>query len=84
MQILVAQAKPTPAEDLQAMDQAAITAHYIEAAMVKYHEKEQKYPEQIRELERECERHSRFFFDSEKELVRRVDMISAELAEKAK
>ena len=52
MQILVAQAKPTPAEDLQAMDQAAITAHYIEAAMVKYHEKEQKYPEQIRELER--------------------------------
>ena len=39
---------------------------------------------EIRELERECEQHSKFFFDSEKELVRRVDMISAELAEKAK
>lgn len=39
---------------------------------------------EIRELERECEQHSKFFFDSEKELVRRVGMISAELAEKAK
>ena len=30
---------------------------------------------EIRSLERECEEHSRFFFDSEKELVRIVDRI---------
>ena len=30
---------------------------------------------EIRELERECEKHSSFFFDSQRELVRRVDLI---------
>ena len=31
---------------------------------------------QIRELERECEKHSGFFFENEKELIRRVELIS--------
>ena len=52
MQILLAQPKATSVAELKAMDAAAITAHYLEAAQVKYHEKEVKYPEQIRELER--------------------------------
>lgn len=52
MQILVAQPKPTPVSDLMAMDTEAVKTHYLEAAMAKYRQKEEKYPEQIRELER--------------------------------
>ena len=39
---------------------------------------------EIRELEQECEKHSRFFFDSEKELVQRVKYISKGMSDRAK
>lgn len=52
MQIMVGQPRATSIEELKEMDEDAIKAHYLEAAKAKYHEKEQKYPEQIRELER--------------------------------
>lgn len=52
MQILVAQPKRTSVEELKAMDMETIKAHYVRSAMDKYKEKEEKYPEQIRELER--------------------------------
>ncbi|MFZ2257271.1 MAG: preprotein translocase subunit SecA [Clostridiaceae bacterium] len=52
MQIMVGQAKATSVDELKGMDEAGIKAHYLEAAKAKYHEKELKYPDQIRELER--------------------------------
>lgn len=52
MQILLAQPKATSVEELKAMDAEDIKTHYMEAAKTKYQEKEAKYPEQIRELER--------------------------------
>ena len=52
MQILLAQPKATSVAELKAMDAEAVKAHYMEAAKAKYREKEAKYPEQIRELER--------------------------------
>lgn len=39
---------------------------------------------EIRELEQECEKHSRFFFDSEKELVQRVKYISKGMSDRIK
>lgn len=39
---------------------------------------------EIRELEQECEKHSRFFFDSEKELVQRVKYISKGMTDRIK
>ena len=38
---------------------------------------------EIRELEQECEKHSKFFFDSEKELVQRVKYISKGMSDRA-
>jgi preprotein translocase subunit SecA len=52
MQVMIAQPKATPVAELMAKETEAIKAHYLEAAMAKYQEKQEKYPDQIRELER--------------------------------
>ena len=52
MQIMIAQPKATPVAELMAKETEAIKAYYLEVAMAKYQEKQEKYPDQIRELER--------------------------------
>ena len=52
MAVLVAQKKPTAIDELKAMSVEALKDYYTELAKTKYREKEDKYPEQIRELER--------------------------------
>lgn len=52
MAILTAQSKAEPVETLKSMSKEEIKEHYLKLAMEKYAEKEAKYPEQIREIER--------------------------------
>lgn len=52
MQILTGQPKPAQVAELKTMELDAIQKYYLDLAMAKYREKEVKYPEQIRELER--------------------------------
>ena len=52
MQIMTGQPKPASVAELKGMEIDAIQKYYLELAMAKYREKEVKYPEQIRELER--------------------------------
>lgn len=52
MAVLVAQGKPTPIDQLKNMSVDEMREYYIGQAKIKYEEKEAKYPEQIRELER--------------------------------
>lgn len=49
---LTGQEIPTPVQALRDMTVEEAKAHYMEAAELKYKEKGEKYPEQIRELER--------------------------------
>lgn len=52
MAVLVAQKKPTAIDELKAMSVEEMKDYYTELAKTKYREKEDKYPDQIRELER--------------------------------